>query len=298
MHDGEIDADAALVRRLLAAQFPQWAALPLARVRSAGTDNAIYRLGEDMAVRLPRIHWAVGQAEKEYLWLPRLAPFLPLDIPTPLALGAPGEGYPWPWSVCRWLEGENAAAERIADPRQAAIDLAGFIAALQRINAAGGPPPGAHNSSRGEPLIRRDQETRRGIAVLRSALDAEAMTAVWEAALAAPEWPGPPLWIHGDLQSGNLLAAQGRLCAVIDFGCLGAGDPACDVMAAWTFLSAETRGLFRAALAVDEAAWARGRGWALSFGAIALPYYEQSNPVLAGIARRAILEALAGYATS
>ncbi|MBI3243319.1 MAG: aminoglycoside phosphotransferase family protein [Chloroflexi bacterium] len=293
MHDDEMDTDAFLVGRLLAAQFPQWADLPIEPVPSAGTDNALYRLSDDMVVRLPRIHRAVGQVEEEHLWLPRLAPFLPLAIPVPLAKGEPGEGYPWHWSVYRWLEGENAALERIAEPRQAAIDLAQFIAALQRLDATGGPPPGPHNSSRGEPLARRDTETRDAIATLRGTLDADTVTAVWDAAIEAPAWHGPPVWLHGDLQSGNLLAVQGRLIAVIDFGCLGVGDPACDVMAAWLYLSAETRDVFRATLQVDDATWARGRGWALSVGLIALPYYQNTNPVLAGIARRAIAEVLA-----
>ena len=295
MHVGEVDTDISLVGRLLAAQFPQWADLPIEPVLSAGTDNALYRLGEDMAVRLPRIHWATGQVEKEQRWLPRLAPHLPLAIPVPLAMGTPGAGYPWHWSVCRWLEGENATIERIADPRQAATDLAQFIAALQRINPAGGPPPGAHNSFRGVPLAMRDSPTRAAIASLHGTLDTDAVTAAWEAALQAPAWHGSPVWIHGDLQSGNLLAVQGRLSAVIDFGCLGVGDPACDVMAAWLYLSAETRDVFRAALSVDDTTWARGRGWALYFGLIALPYYQGTNPVLAGIARHAIDEVLADH---
>ncbi len=295
MHDDEMDTDAPLVGRLLAAQFPQWADLPIEPVPSAGTDNALYRLGDDMVVRLPRIHWAVGQVEEEHTWLPRLAPFLPLAIPVPLAKGEPGEGYPWHWSVYRWLEGETATIERIANPRQAAIDLAQFIAALQRLDATGGPPPGPHNSSRGEPLAMRDTETRDAIAILRGTLDADTMTAVWDTAIEAPAWHGPLVWLHGDLQSGNLLAVQGRLSAVIDFGCLSVGDPACDVMAAWLYLSAETRDVFRATLQVDDATWARGRGWALSVGLIALPYYQNTNPVLAGIARRAIAEVLADY---
>jgi len=231
-------------------------------------------------------------------WLPRLAPFLPLAIPVPLAKGKPGEGYPWHWSVYRWLEGENATIEHIADPRQSAIDLAQFITALQQIVAAGGPPPGPHNSSRGEPLAMRDTRTRDAIATLQGTLDADAVTTVWDAAIEVPAWHGPPVWLHGDLQSGNLLAVQGRLSAVIDFGCLGVGDPACDVMAAWICLSAETRDIFRAALPIDDATWARGRGWALSVGLIALPYYQNTNPVLAGIARRAIHEALADYSAS
>lgn len=292
MHADEVDTDVALVRRLLAAQFPPWADLPLAPVPSAGTDNALYRLGDDMVVRLPRIHWAIGQVDKEWQWLPRLAPHLPLTIPVPLALGEPAEGYPWPWGVYPWLDGETATPDRLADPRQAAVDLARFIAALQRIDPTGGPTPGPHNSKRGVPLVTRDAATRAAIAALHGMVDVDAATAAWDAALAAPVWEGPPVWIHGDLQAGNLLAVQGRLCAVIDFGCLGVGDPACDVMAAWLFLTADTRDVFRATLGVDDATWARGRGWALSMGLIALPYYHITNPVLANIGRRAIHEVL------
>lgn len=295
MHIDEVDTDVSLVDRLLAAQFPQWADLPIEPVRSAGTDNAIYRLGDDMVVRLPRIPGATGQVDKEHQWLPRLAPLLPLAIPVPLAKGTPGEGYPWNWSVYRWLEGENATIERITDPGQAATDLAQFIAALQQIDPTDGPPPGPHNFSRGEPLVMRDTRTRAAIATLDGTLDADAVTAAWEAALQAPAWHDPPVWIHGDLQSGNLLVQQGRFSAVIDFGCLGVGDPACDLIVAWNLLSAETRHVFRAALLVDDATWARGRGWALSVGLIALPYYQSTNPVLAAISRRAIDEALADY---
>lgn len=295
MHADEVDTDVLLVRRLLAGQFPQWADLRIEPVESAGTDNAIYRLGDDMAVRLPRIHSATGQVEKEHRWLPRLAPLLPLAVPVPLAKGTPAEGYPWHWSVCRWLEGETASIERIADPRQAATDLARFVAILQQFDPAGGPPPGEHNSFRGVPLASRDAEALAAITALHSMLDADVATAAWETAVQAPAWRGPPVWIHGDLLATNLLAEHGRLSAVIDFGCLGVGDPACDVMVAWTYLSAETRDVFRAALPVDDATWVRGRGWALSFGLIALPYYQSSNPVLAGIARYAIDEVLADH---
>jgi len=295
MHVDEMDIDASLVRRLLAAQFPQWADLPIKPVPSAGTDNALYRLGDDMAVRLPRIQWATEQVDKEQRWLPKLAPLLPLAIPVPLAKGVPSEGYPWHWSVYWWLEGENATIERIADPVQAATELAQFIADLQRIDPTGGPPPGPHNSSRGVPLAMRDTHTRAAIATLHGTLDTDAATAAWEAALQSPAWSGPPVWIHGDLQSGNLLAQQGRLSAVIDFGCLGVGDPACDLQVAWNLLSTETRNVFRAALQVDDATWARGRGWALSVGLIALPYYQSTNPVLADISRHAIDEALADH---
>jgi len=293
MHADEVDTDPALVRRLLTAQFPQWANLPIAPVESAGTDNALFRIGDALVARLPRIAWAVGQAEKEIRWLPVLAPHLPLAIPVLIALGAPGEGYPWHWSVAPWIEGENATLDRIADPRQTAIDLAGFVAALWRIDASGGPAPGPGNSGRGERLANRDAETRTAIEALRGDLDSAAVTTAWESALRAPEWGKPPVWIHGDLHSGNLLAQRGALCAILDFGCLGVGDPACDVMAAWLYLPSGARAAFRAVLEVDDATWARGRGWALSMGLIALPYYKVTNPVLAGIARRAIDEVLA-----
>jgi aminoglycoside phosphotransferase (APT) family kinase protein len=288
MHADEVPIDAALVRRLIAAQFPQWADLPITPVPSAGTDNAIYRLGDGLAVRLPRIHSATAQIDKEAAWLPVLAPHLPLDVPVPLAVGVPGEGYPWRWSICRWLDGVNATLDQLADPVAAAITLAEFITALQAIDAGDGPPPGAHNFHRGVPLIRRDASTRAAIASLDGLIDTAAALAAWESALRAPAWDRPPVWIHGDLQAGNLLARQGRLSAVIDFGGLGVGDPACDLMVAWNLFPPDAREAFRAALAVDDAAWTRGRGWALSFGVIALPYYQHTNPGLAGIARQAI----------
>lgn len=295
MHVDEVDIDAALVRRLLAAQFPRWADLPIVPFKSSGTDNAIYRLGDDMAVRLPRIKGATGQVDKEYRWLPRLAPHLPLAIPTPLAKGTPGEGYPWQWSVYRWLEGENATSERIDDPALAASDLAQFIADLERIDTTDAPSPGQHNSFRGVPLAMRDAETRAAIASLHGMINADAATAAWEAALQAPAWDRPPVWIHGDLIPLNLLVEWGRISAIIDFGCLGVGDPACDLQVARNFLTAGTREAFREVLPVDDATWARGRGWALSVGLIALPYYQNTNPVLAGIARRAIAEVLADH---
>ena len=295
MHVDEVGADVSLVGRLLAAQFPQWADLPIEPVSSAGTDNALYRLGDDMVVRLPRIHWATGQVDKEHRWLPRLARHLPLAIPVPLAKGTPGEGYPWQWSVYRWLEGETATLERIADPRQLAIDLAQFITALRDIDTAGQLPAGSLRSYRGEPLACRDEETRVAIAACDGLLDVELVTEVWEAHLQIPAWSGPPVWIHGDIQPGNLLAIQGRLSAVIDFGTLAIGDPAVDQIVAWNLLPADSRDTFRESLAVDNATWARGRGWALSIGLVALPYYQSTNPVLAGVSRRAIDEVLADY---
>lgn len=292
MHADEFPIDAALVRRLLAAQFPHWATLPITPVPSAGTDNAIYRLGDALAVRLPRIHWATGQAGKEWHWLAKLAPQLPLAIPVPLALGEPGEGYPWQWTVAPWLPGENANTGQIDDLTQAAADLAQFLTALWRVDPTGGPPAGKENFYRGVPLAVRDRGVREALANLEDLVDVSAATAAWEAALRTPPWHGPPVWLHGDLQPGNLLAADGRLSAVIDFGCLGVGDPAADVMAAWMFFSGHSRAAFRAALAVDDATWARGRGWALTWVG-ALAHYRTANPVLAAIGRHAVEQVLA-----
>ncbi|WP_028551267.1 aminoglycoside phosphotransferase family protein [Paenibacillus sp. UNC451MF] len=291
----EMDIDVTLVKRLITVQFPQWADHLIQPVESAGTDNMIYRLGKDMAVRLPRVEWAIGQVEKEQQWLPKLAPHISLSIPLPLVMGMPAEGYPWRWSVYRWLEGENATIGRIDDPRQAATALAQFVASLQRIDPTGGPAPGSHNSGRGVPLSMRDVSVRKAIADLNNVIDPDLATAAWEASLQAPVWQGPAVWLHGDLHPGNLLVEQGRLSAVIDFGTLGVGDPSCDMMVAWTFLSTESRKLFRAALSVDDATWARGRGWALSFGLIALAYYLNTNPLLAAISRRAIDEVLSEH---
>jgi aminoglycoside phosphotransferase (APT) family kinase protein len=291
MHADEVEIDVALVRRLVGAQFPQWKDLPLEPVRSAGTDNAIFRLGDELAVRLPRISSATGQVDKEHRWLPRLAPLLPLAVPLPLAKGTPGEGYPFPWSVSRWVNGETATRERITDPRQAAIDLAAFIGALQEIDPTNGP-----KSARGMPLSERGDRTRAAIAKLEGKLDTDAVTAAWEAALEAPPWQGAPVWTHGDLYDGNLLAEGGRLCGVIDFDVLGVGDPACELIVAWSLFSQEARDVFRGALHVDDATWARGRGWALSVSLIALPYYETTNPVMVANAEHRISEVLADHA--
>jgi aminoglycoside phosphotransferase (APT) family kinase protein len=276
MHADEVEVDVDLVRRLLAAQHPDLAALTLRPVPSAGTDNALFRLGEDLVVRLPRIHWAADDVAKEQRWLPRLAPELPLAIPEPVAAGRPGEGYAWPWSVQRWLDGEEATADRFADLRVAAVDLAGFVTALHRISPNGGPRPGP--TGRGVPLAVRDESTRAAIEALGERVDAEAVTAAWETALAAPEWDGEPVWVHGDLTPGNLLVVGGRLSAVLDFGAAVVGDPAVDLLPAWNLFTGEARAAYREALGVDDAAWARGRGWALSVALIALPYYLHTNP--------------------
>jgi aminoglycoside phosphotransferase (APT) family kinase protein len=290
MHADEVDTDTSLVRRLIVSQFPQWADLPIEPVESSGTDNAMYRLGADMAVRLPRIEGAVGNVDREQRWMRRLAPRLPVAIPVPLGRGEPGEGFPYSWSVCRWIEGENPAVDRLHRPRTLAGELAGFIAALRRIDPADGPPAG-----RGVPLATRDAPTRAAIDELHGIIDTDAATAAWEEALRIPPWPGPAAWVHGDLSPGNVLVGDGRLSAVIDWGGVGVGDPTVDLIVAWNLLPADVRPAFRAALGVDDVTWARGRGWALSIALIQLPYYKDTNPVLAASARHVIKEVLAEH---
>ena len=284
MHTDEVDTDPSLVQRLLAIQFPQWADLPIEPVLPLGTDNANYRLGESMVVRLPRHKPSVKPLELERRWLPYLAPHVPLAVPVPIGAGEPGEGFPFTWSVYSWVEGEPATLEEL-DPEQAARELATFILALQAIDIDGAP-----TSYRGGALAGRDEGTRTSIAVLGD----HTLLAAWETALAAPEWDGEPVWVHGDLDLRNLLAADGRLAGVLDWGCTGIGDPACDVAAAWKVLPAHARELFRDLLDVDDATWARARGWVLHQCALALPYYTpENNAALYFEAERWLGEALA-----
>jgi aminoglycoside phosphotransferase (APT) family kinase protein len=292
MHANELSIDRSLVVELLTAQFPQWANLPLRAVPSAGTDNAIYRLGSDLAVRLPRIASATGQIFKEHVWLPRLVPLLPFVLPVPVALGQPSEGYLSHWSVYRWLEGQDAQDLAIVNEGQAAGDLAHFITALRRVPVTGWPEPEPPVGARAVPVVTRDAPTRAAIAELAGIVDTDAVTTAWEGVLEVRGWHGPPVWTHGDLLPGNLLVRSSRISGVIDFSCLGLGDPACDLIVAWALLSAHARDIFRAALTVDYATWMRGLGWALSIGLIALPFYQNTNPLFAATARKMITEAL------
>jgi aminoglycoside phosphotransferase (APT) family kinase protein len=268
MHADDVETDAALMRRLLAGQFPQWAALAIEPVESYGTDHAIYRLGDELAARLPRIGWATGQAAKEALWLPRLAPHLPLAVPVPVAMGRPAEGYPFDWSVCTWLPGDTANGT-LADLERAAVDVAAFVMALRGIDTTGAPS--RRRGSRGGPLAEHDEAVRRSIAALGDRIDGGAALRSWQESLDAAVWEGPEVWVHGDLLPGNLLVVDGRLSGVIDFGGLGVGDPACDLQPAWNVFAGRSRERFRAELAVDDASWLRGRGWALCQAVVALP---------------------------
>lgn len=288
----EIVIDVSLVSRLIAAQFPQWVDLPIRPVKFGGWDNRTFHLGADMTVRLPSAARYAQQVEKEQYWLPRLAPHLPLPIPVPLALGSAGEGYPWPWSIYRWQEGEIATHAAITDMTGFAKALAAFLSKLQQIDADGGPPPGEHNFFRGGPLTVYDHETRWALEQLAGRIDVAAATAVWERALSA-DCTGAPVWFHGDVASGNLLVQEGRLSAVIDFGTSGVGDPACDLSIAWTMFKGESREAFRAALPLDKATWARGRGWTLWKALIVAAGMLGSNRLEIDRSERVIAEVLA-----
>jgi aminoglycoside phosphotransferase (APT) family kinase protein len=290
MHADEIETDVVLVRRLLAGQFPQWAGLAIAPVVSYGTDHDIYRLGDHLAARLPRIGWATRQAAKEAEWLPKLAPYLPLAVPVQLAMGHPADGYPLDWSVYEWLPGENANGT-IDDLDQAAVDLAAFVNALRRVDTTGAHPrrPGG----RGAPLAELDEQVRRSIAELGDRIDGDATLRSWEESLDASGWDGEEVWVHGDLLPGNLLVVDGRLSAVIDFGGLNVGDPACDLQPAWNVFAGESRTRYRAELQVDDASWLCGRGWALFQAVSALPYYWHTNPGMIRQASHALAQVLA-----
>lgn len=276
MHADEVDVDEGLVRRLLAAQMPHLADLPIRRVEPWGTDNGIWRLGDDLVVRLPRIGWAVGQVTREAAFLPRLAPLLPVVVPEPVAVGEPDEGYPFRWAVHRWIPGEGASLATIDDPVRFALDLAGVVRALAAAPTDGAPA--ARNRAR--PLQGYDESARWAIDSASHLVDASAATEVWEAALAAAPHDGPPVWVHGDLE-GNCVVRDGRLHGLVDWGSACAGDPAVDVQVVWSPLFTEaSRRAFLDELQVDDAALARSRGAALQQAITALPYYLDTYPLI------------------
>lgn len=288
MHENEIITDAALVRRLVAEQFSRWTGLPVTRLTTHGTDNAMYRLGDGMVVRMPKIDWAVAGIAKEQQWLPLLATYLPVAIPEVLARGEPARAYPYPWSVTTWLSGRNPTVGAIADPHRLAREIAALVRAMQQVDLPAGPPTG-------KTLRERDAQVRSDIAALRDEIDADAVTAIWEEALALPEHDGAPVWVHADVAPGNLLVEGDRLVGVIDFTGVGVGDPSIDMQVAWNLLPAQARPTLREALAVDEATWLRARGRALAQALVQLPYYRETNIPLATNARHVIREVLTEF---
>ncbi|XHE12052.1 aminoglycoside phosphotransferase family protein [Agrobacterium deltaense] len=283
------------VRALIAGQFPQWAALDVRPVELSGWDNRSFRLGEDMLVRLPSAGRYVAQVEKEHRWLPVLASFLPLPIPEPLALGKPGEDYPFCWSVYGWLEGEPLARHLgHIDLPTIAVDAAAFLKVLHGIDASDGPLAGEHNFHRGGSLAVYDGEARAAAARLDDEIDRALAMEIWQLALSS-RWQRPGVWVHGDIAEGNLLVKDGRLSAVIDFGSSGVGDPSSDLILAWNVLDTESRAVFRRALDLDDATWQRGRGWALWKALITLEAQRGRNEQMAEWSRRTIREVFADH---
>lgn len=258
----KITIDIFLVKALIASQFPQWGHLEIKPVEHGGWDNRTFHLGDTMLIRLPSAECYASKVEKEQRWLPKLAPFLPLAIPAPVAMGNPTREYPWHWSIYKWIEGETVSDKNVVDQIQFARDLAQFLVALQKIDTTGGPIAGEHNFYRGGSLRVYDSEVREALRVLGDSIDSAVVTELWNRALEV-EWNKDPVWIHGDIAVGNLLIEDGKLKAVIDFGGLAIGDPACDYVIAWTFLTQESRHVFKEALSVDNATWNRARGWVL-----------------------------------
>lgn len=300
MHTNEIPTSVDLVKQLLADQFPAYADRDVFPVPSAGTDNALFRLGDDLAVRMPRIGWATDSITREFRWMPVLAPQLSLPVPEPVVMGEPGRGYPCSWTICQWLPGTNPPVGATPNQTDFAVRLAGFLRSLQSVDTTDAP-----HSSRGIAVSTRDEEVRKAVAELMEIqatgppddpavapilnIDLGEVLAVWGQDMVAEDWDRPPVWIHADLSPLNVLCdTGGQLSAVIDFGTLGIGDPAVDAYGAWNLLDASSREVFREEIGFDDQTWARGRAWALSIAILQLPYYYRTNPGLTAVSHQVL----------
>ncbi|MEO0608221.1 MAG: aminoglycoside phosphotransferase family protein [Pseudomonadota bacterium] len=276
-----------VARRLIDAQFPEFRHFALHPIESGGTDNTIFRLGDSFSVRFPKRAEAAEHIDTEKFWLPRLAA-LPVRIPKPQAKGAASSEFPYPWTIYDWCPGQALSETEVKDWAQAAKDISTFLQALQVMDTQDAPLSGPRNHFRGVPLKNRDALTRAAIHGLADEYPEPELLHHWHDALSATPHRESPVWLHGDLQGGNILVFEDRISAIIDFGLCGVGDPACDLMVAWSVLPKQVREPFRQQIACNEAAWARGRGWALSVSAIALEYYRDRNPHLSHISRQTL----------
>jgi aminoglycoside phosphotransferase (APT) family kinase protein len=290
LHADQVDIDVPTAGRLLTQQFPEFSDLPLRHVPSGGTDNAVFRIGEGLAMRMPLRPRSVDGLLKEVRWLPTVAPHLTLEVPQIVATGAPTEEYPFAWAVVRWLHGEDALTSRFASMRDAAEAIGRFVAELQRIEPV--PAPGSEGFVRGRSLIGRDEAFRAALPKCAGLVDVRRVEQVWDDALSQPDWDGPPVWLHSDLIPGNILLRDGRVVGVLDFGAMCTGDPAYDATAAWSLFDRDHRPLFREIIGVDEPAWCRARGLVVSGGVLALSYYRDTNPSMVAVAHRGISEVL------
>jgi aminoglycoside phosphotransferase (APT) family kinase protein len=288
MPPAEIDVDADLVRALLRDQRPDLAELAIELI-AFGWDNVSFRVGREVVARLPRRALAAALVDHEVRWLPELAGKLPLPVPVPLFAGGPGPGYPWVWTLVPWIPGESAARAEL-DLRACAADLAEFLRALHRL----APKDAPGNPFRGVPLLSRDELTRERIDQLEAVIDAPAARALWKEALSTAKFDDRPIWLHGDLHPHNMLAVEGRLSGVIDFGDITAGDPATDLSVAWIMFPAAEREIFMDAYGqVDDGTWARAKGWALSL-ATAYMAHGADNSTMTSVGVRAMGHLLAG----
>lgn len=269
-----------LAIRLINEQFPEWANLDVRPVKNGGNDNRTFHLGDNMSLRLPSSEHYVPQVEKEQEWLPKLARKLSLPISTPIAKGNPSKAYPFPWSVNMWLQGETLAHDNINNINQFARDLGSFLKEFQAIDASGGPLAGKHNFYRGGNIAIYDKETRDAIEQNKDILNSSFLKEIWELALDS-KWTETPVWVHGDIAPGNILVKDGELCAVIDFGMVGVGDPSCDATMAWTFFDNTSRKVFKNTLNMDDDTWNRARGWALWKALITYNANRKSNKAIA-----------------